>query len=113
MFACPQYVKEAAYKGLVRPVLEYVSSVWDPHTKGIQEELKKVQNRAARFVTRKHTFEEGSMTGILEQLWRSDNRLILLHMYKCLKDKARIPQGDLIPKTSRCRLHGVALRTLL
>ena len=26
----PQEVKEAAYKGLVRPVLDYVSSVWDP-----------------------------------------------------------------------------------
>ena len=55
----------------------------------------KVQNRAARFVTRNYTFEEGSMTGILEQLkWeslkkrRTDNRLILL--YKGLKGKARI-----------------------
>ena len=26
-FSCPQNVKEAAYKGMVRPVLEYVSSV--------------------------------------------------------------------------------------
>ena len=42
------------------------------HTKGFQEELEKVQNRAARFVTRNYTFEEGSMTGILEQLkWES------------------------------------------
>ena len=32
-----QDVKEAAYKGLVRPVLEYGSSVWDPHTKGLQK----------------------------------------------------------------------------
>ena len=28
--ACPQDVKELAYKGLVGPVLEYGSSVWDP-----------------------------------------------------------------------------------
>ena len=76
---------EAAYKRLVHPVLEYGSSVWDPHTKCPQEELEKVQNRAARFVTRnyRYTFEEGSMTGILEQLkWESikkrktDNRHI-------------------------------------
>ena len=100
--------REAAYKGLVRPVLEYGSSVWDPHTKCLQEELEKVQNRAARFVTRNYTFEEGSMTGILEQLrWeslkkrRTDNRLILL--YKGLKGKARIPTDDLTPKTRRCR----------
>ena len=83
-------------------------SVWDPHTKGLQEELEKVQNRATRFVTRYYTFEEGSMTGLLEQLkWeslkkkRTDNRLILLH--KDLKGKARIPTDDLIPKTRRCK----------
>ena len=28
--ACPRDVKESAYKGLVRPILEYGSSVWDP-----------------------------------------------------------------------------------
>ena len=110
LFSCHQDVKEAAYKGLVCPVLEYGSSIWDPHTKCPEEELEKVQNRAARFVTRNYTFEEGSLTGIniLEQLkWeslkkrRTDNRLILL--YKGLKDKARIPTDDLIPKTRRCR----------
>ena len=26
---CPRDVKELAYKGLMRPVLEYGSSVWD------------------------------------------------------------------------------------
>ena len=52
--------KQLNYKGLVRPVLEYGSSLWDPHTKCLQEELEKVQNRAARFVTRNYTFEEGS-----------------------------------------------------
>ena len=30
LYSCPQEVKEAAYKGLVRPVLNYGSSVWDP-----------------------------------------------------------------------------------
>ena len=41
LYSCPPDVKEAAYKGLVRPVLEYGSSVWDPHTHGLQEELKR------------------------------------------------------------------------
>ena len=100
LFSCPQDVKEAAYKGLVRPVLKYGSSVWDPHTKCLQEELQKVQNLAARFVTRNYTFEEGSMIGILEQLkWESLKKRI----YKGLKDKARIPTDDLIQKTRRCR----------
>ena len=116
LFSCPQEVKEAGYKTLVRPILEYGSSVWDPYTQGLQEELEKVQNRAARFVTRNYTREAGSMTGILEQLkWeslkkrRKDNRLILL--YKGLKGKARIPTGDLVPKTRRCRnQHSMAFQ---
>ena len=75
-----------------------------------------MQNCAARFVTGNYTRDEGSMTGILELLkWeslkkrRKDNRLILL--YKCLKGKARIPTGDLIPKTRRCRnQHSMAFQ---
>ena len=116
LYSCPPDVKEAAYKGLVRPVLEYESSVWDPHTHGLQEELEKVQNRAARFVTGNYVFETGSMTGILGQLkWeslkkrRKDSRLILL--YKGLKGKARIPADDLIPKNRRCRnQHSLAFQ---
>ena len=45
-------MKEAAYRGMMSPILEYGSSVWDPYTDKLQEELEKVQNRAARFVTR-------------------------------------------------------------
>ena len=96
-------MKVAAYKGMVRPILEYGSSVWDPHPDKLQKELEKVQNRAARFVTRNYNYETGSMTGILGQLkWeslkkrRKDNRLILL--YKGLKGKAKIPNDDLIPR---------------
>ena len=49
--ACPRDVTESAYKGLVRPILEYGSSVWDPQSILLQNELEKVQKRAARFVT--------------------------------------------------------------
>ena len=90
------------------PILEYGSSVWDPHADKLQEESEKVQNRAARFVARNYVYETGSMTGILGQLkWeshkkkRNDNRLILL--YKGLKGKARIPTDDLILKTRQGR----------
>ena len=83
----------------------------------LQEELKSVQKRAARFVTGNYNYETGSMTGILGQLkWesleksRKDNRLILL--YKGLKGKASVPTNDLIPKTRRCRnQHSMAFQT--
>ena len=108
LLSCPQDVKEAAYKSMVRPILEYGSSVWDPHYDGLNEELEKVQKREARFVTRNYTFEEGSMTDILAELkWetlqkrRKDNRLIL--RYKGLKGKPIIPTDDLVPKIKRCR----------
>ena len=109
-------MKKAAYKGMVRPIFEYGSSVWDPHTDKLQEEFEKVQNRVARFVTRNYVYETGNMTGILGQLkWeslkkrRKDNRLILL--YKGLKGKAMIPTDDVIPKTRRGRnQHALAFQ---
>ena len=112
-----QKVKETAYKGLVRSVLGYGSSVWDASGVILQEELESVKKRAARFVTSNYNYETGSMTGILGQLkWeylkkrRKDNRLILL--YKGLKGKASVPTDDLIPKTGRCRnQHSMAFQT--
>ena len=96
--SCPQDVKETAYKGLMRPILEYASPVWDPHGIVVQEE--KVQNRAARLVTGNYNFETGSMTSILEQLgWESlrkrceGSKHILL--FKGLKSRASIACDDL------------------
>ena len=114
LFSCPQDVREAASKSLVRTFLEYGSSVWDPHYEGLIYE--KVQKRAARFVTWNYTYEKGSMTDILKKLkWeslqkrRKDNRIILL--YKGLKGRAKIPTDDLIPKYRRCRnQHSLAFQ---
>ena len=71
----------------------------------VQEELEKVQNLAARFVTGNYIFVTGGMTGILGNIkWdspkeRKDSTLILL--YTGLKGKARIPTDGLIPKIRR------------
>ena len=91
----------------MRPVLEYGSSVWDPQSILLQDELEKVQKRAARFVTGNYTYETGSMTGILEQLKgipeKEEDRLIML--YKALKGAASIPTDDLVPPNRRTRNH--------
>ena len=117
LYFCPQEVKEAAYKGLVRPVLDYGSSVWDPPGLVLQEELESVQKRAARFVTGNYNYETGSTTGILGQLkWESlkkRRKTIDLYCYiKVLKVKPVYQQMTFIPKTRGCRnQHCMAFQT--
>ena len=102
LYACPQEVKEAACKGLLRAVLEYSSSVCDFLDVCFQDELEKIQNPVARLVTGNYNYESGSIAGILKHLkWeslkkqRTDNRLILL--YKGLKGNDSIPTDDQSP----------------
>ena len=82
LYQCPPDVKEAAYRGLVRPVLEWQPCLGSPR----RGSSKKNHDRAARFVASNYFFETRSMTGILENLkWESlkkrrrDSRLILLY----------------------------------
>ena len=98
LYSCPQEVKEAAYKGLVRPVLDYGSSVWDPPGVVLQEELESVQKHAARFVTGNYNYETGSMTGILGQSRKGGKTIDLYCYIKVLKVKPVYQQMTLFPK---------------
>jgi hypothetical protein len=65
---CSKEVKETAYLSCVRPILEYAGTVWDTHCIYLEEQLEKVQKRAARFVLNTYSYEEGSMSEIMETL---------------------------------------------
>ena len=101
-------MKETAYLSFVRPILEYAGTVWDPHCIYLEEQLEKVQKRASRFELNNYSYEEGSMSEIMETLqWkplkerRRENRLILF--YKGLNGQAKIPTTDVLQKNRKNR----------
>jgi len=85
LWGSPPKVKEMAYTSMVRPILEYASTVWDPYEATHINEIEKIQRRAARFVTGVFT-REASVSGMLKDLgWqtlqtrRCIARLAMLH----------------------------------
>ena len=89
---CPQKVKDQAYKSLVRPRLEYGCTVLDPYRAYQKSWIKQVQRRAARFVTRTYTREEGCVTNALNWPTLEKRRQVarLTLMYKCVTNQAAI-----------------------
>ena len=53
---CTKEVKAATYSTMVRPVLEYSATVWDPHLQKDIKSLEQVQRRAARYVCNDYTY---------------------------------------------------------
>ena len=81
-------IKEKAYVSLVRPTLEYASSVWDPYQQNDIHRLEMVQRRAARYVTNLY-HNTSSVSSMIEQLewttlqeWRKHSRLLMIYKLK-------------------------------
>ena len=78
-------LREMANKTLVRPLVEYSSSVWSPYTKSNIARLEMVQRKAARWTLSEYS-PYASVTQMLQSLgWRSleqrrsDSRLCLFY----------------------------------
>ena len=67
----PTAVKKQAYESLIRPILEYSSVVWDPHTAQDSYKLEMVQRRYARY-TENNYRRTSSVKTMLENIgWES------------------------------------------
>ena len=64
-------LKATAYQTLVRPQVEYASSVWDPYTKKNVDRIEMIQHRAARYVLNRYN-NTSSVTNMLTNLkWQT------------------------------------------
>jgi hypothetical protein len=69
---CPEGLRETAYFALVRSTLDYSCTIWDPYLKKDIQSLEKVQRRAARFVKHKYSWDDGSVSAMVQELrWTS------------------------------------------
>jgi len=78
--SCPPHIKSSCYKSLIVPIIEYGSTVWDPHLHKDINKLEKIQRCAARFVKNDYSWDT-SVTSLINDL-----------QWKTLKIKKNFPQ---------------------
>ena len=112
---CPTEVKSTCYKTMVRPILEYASTVWCPHKISHIDNLEKVQRRAARFCIGDYR-RTSSVTAMLKDLnWpllqTRRNNATLIMLYKIIHNLVDIPSDKYLTfSNSRTRGHAHRLQ---
>ena len=107
---CPRKTKALwCYLTLVRPILEYACTVWDPHTKDNIHRLEMVQHRYAPFVTGDFHYTS-SVSAMLTQLqWptlqerRAQFKMVM--MYRITHHQVDTLQPHLISSEMSLRGH--------
>jgi hypothetical protein len=106
---CPQRTKAVCYTTLVRPLLEYACTVWDPFTNVNIQKLESVQRRSARFVMNDYR-QTSSVTTMLNTLqWQPlaerRTRCKAVMMYRIVNGLIAIPPLELHTTSSVARGH--------
>ena len=92
----PEPCRKTAYISLVRSVMEYGATIWNPYLQGDIDKLERIQNRAVRFIKKDYKSRDpGSVTSMKRELEidtleerRLSLRLIL--MYKVVEGLAPV-----------------------
>ena len=100
---CPTHIREQCYKTLVRPQLEYASSVWDNTVQRNITKVESVQRSAARFTCHDYR-RSSSVTAMLQKLqWdslqqrRARSRVLML--YRIRNGLVAIPASTYLQPT--------------
>ena len=116
---CPSSLRRTAYVSMVRPLLEYSCTVWDPNQKQHTTALESVQRRSARWIKADYR-RRSSVDAMLADLELStlEKRRYEQHitlMYKIIYGNIQISKEDLNLETaisSRHTTHSQNLRQL-
>ena len=93
-----EQTKLAAYFSMVRSIIEYCSTVWNPHNKEYVSKVEMVQRGAARYVTNRYC-NTSSVTSMLDHLdWESLEacraKTQLTMLFKIIHGHVDIPTED-------------------
>ena len=101
---CPRETKALCYQTLVRPLTEYASVIWDPHTAEYTNKLEMVQRRAARMVFSDYRTTSSVSVMISQLNWptlqerRAQAKATM--MYRIVYQLIDIPSTLLVPTIS-------------
>jgi hypothetical protein len=98
--SCPSDLRALAFQTLVRPHLEYCSTVWNPHTNDLIDKIEAIQRRGARFVCSDYR-RTSSVTTMLKKLdWKPlhlRRKVACLSIFhKAINNQVAIPAHEFV-----------------